>query len=97
VGETWAGPTYFASPEETVPRLEKAGFDDIEVWLQAASTAFEAGAPLEEFLATIVLGAHLERRPEAERAAFVHAVATALPKPEIDYVRLNIVARRRAD
>src|SRR5437763_310581 len=31
---------------------------------------------------------------EADRAPFVHAVASRLPKLELDYVRLNIVARR---
>jgi len=96
VGETWAGPTYFASPEETIRRLERAGFERIQAWLQEAPTPLEPGPQLEEYLATITLGAHLERRPPEERAAFVHAVATALPKPEIDYVRLNIVARRKA-
>ena len=97
VGETWAGATYFASPEETIPRLTAAGFEGIEAWLQATPTRLEPGRELEEFLATITLGPHLERRPPHERAAFVHAVATAMPKPEIDYVRLNIVARRSAD
>jgi hypothetical protein len=37
---------------------------------------------------------HLERLPAADRDAFVAAVARRLPKPEIDYVRLNIVAMR---
>jgi trans-aconitate 2-methyltransferase len=46
------------------------------------------------FLRTVVLGAHVERLPAAERDAFVHAVAERLPEPLIDYVRLNIVARR---
>jgi trans-aconitate 2-methyltransferase len=41
-----------------------------------------------------VLGAHLDRLPSAERDAFVHEVATRLPEPLIDYVRLNITARR---
>lgn len=43
----------------------------------------------------MILGAQVERLPADERDAFVHAVATALPEPLIDYVRLNIVARRR--
>jgi trans-aconitate 2-methyltransferase len=32
--------------------------------------------------------------PASERDAFVHTVAERLPDPVIDYVRLNIVARR---
>jgi hypothetical protein len=31
---------------------------------------------------------------DAEARAFVHAVATRLPRLELDYVRLNIDARR---
>jgi hypothetical protein len=34
------------------------------------------------------------RRPESERHAFVRAVIDRLGDPVIDYVRLNIAARR---
>jgi trans-aconitate 2-methyltransferase len=34
--------------------------------------------------------------PAEEHEAFVHTVAEQLPEPLIDYVRLNIVARRGA-
>ena len=43
---------------------------------------------------TVVLGAHLERLPPSEHDAFVRAVADGIGEPVIDYVRLNIVARR---
>jgi trans-aconitate 2-methyltransferase len=33
------------------------------------------------------------RLPESERDAFVREVATRMPEPVIDYVRLNITAR----
>jgi trans-aconitate 2-methyltransferase len=41
-----------------------------------------------------VLGPHLDRLPPEQHAAFVHEVASRMPEPVIDYVRLNIVARR---
>ena len=41
-----------------------------------------------------MLGAHLERLPPEDHDAFVRAVATGVGEPLIDYVRLNIVARR---
>ena len=44
----------------------------------------------------MILGAHLDRLPPAERGGFVKVVAAGLPRPEIDYVRLNVVARRAA-
>ena len=94
IGDGWLGPTHFETPLATVRRLDTAGFVDIECWLTDEPTRFEPGEPLETYLRTVVLGAHLERLPPAEHGAFVHDVATRLPEPLIDYVRLNIVARR---
>ena len=94
IGDGWLGPAHFETPEATRERLEAAGFVGIEAWLSPEPTTFEPGGPFETFLATVVLGPHLERLPEPERAAFVHEVASRLPGPALDYVRLNIVARR---
>jgi trans-aconitate 2-methyltransferase len=93
VGDGWRGPWTFATPDETRARLERAGFVDVETWLNPEPTRLEAGEPLETYLATVILVEHLPRLPERERPRFVKAVAAALPGPEIDYVRLNIVAR----
>ena len=89
----WAGPWTFATPEETAARLSAAGFVDVETWLHDEPTVVEPERR-EDFLATVILRAHLARMPEAERAALVRAVADRLPNAEIDYVRLNILARR---
>ena len=94
LGDPWPGPWTFATPEETGARLEAAGFVDVQAWLHDEPTYIEPGEPLETFLATVMLRAHLDRLPEAERAGFVLRVAERLPSPEIDYVRLNILARR---
>ncbi|MEA2537177.1 MAG: trans-aconitate 2-methyltransferase [Chloroflexota bacterium] len=94
VGDGWLGPTHYETPETTRTRLEAAGFVEVETWLHPEPTPLEPGEPLETYLATVVLGAHLERLPVAGRAAFVHEVADRLPRPEIDYVRLNILATR---
>jgi len=94
LGETWAGPWLFATPEETSGRMEAAGFVDVEAWLQDEPTPIEPGEPMETFLATVILRAHLDRMPDDDRAGFVRRVAERLPSPEIDYVRLNLVARR---
>ncbi|MDQ4068042.1 MAG: methyltransferase domain-containing protein [Actinomycetota bacterium] len=93
LGETWPGPWTFATPEETEVRLRAAGFVDVEAWLHEEPTWIEPGEPLEAFLATVILRAHLDRMPEGERAGFVRRVAERLPSPDIDYVRLNITAR----
>ena len=94
IGDGWTGPAHFETPLDTVRRLDAAGFVDIECWLTDEPTTFEAGAPFEDYLRTVVLGAHLERLPAAEHEAFVRAVAAQLPEPAIDYVRLNMVAVR---
>lgn len=91
---TWHGPWLFATPEATAERLAGAGFTAIETWLSPEPTPLEPGEPLETFLATIVLREHIARLPEAQGRAFTHAVAERLPRPEIDYIRLNITARR---
>jgi len=94
VGDGWPGPWRFATPEETRAALAAAGFTTIEAWLSEEPVAIAPGEPLETFLRTVILGAHLDRLPASEHAAFVKAVAALLPRPEIDYVRLNVVARR---
>ena len=96
IGDGWTGDVYFATPLDTVRRLEAAGFVDPEVWLTDEPTRFEPGEPFEAYLRTVVLGSHLARLPASEHDSFVHAVAHGLPEPVIDYVRLNIVARRSA-
>jgi trans-aconitate 2-methyltransferase len=90
----WNGPWNFAGPEETRRRLEAAGFTNVRTWLHDEPTPLEPGEPLETFLATVILGAHLDRLPVEARPDYVKGVAARLPKPEIDYVRLNMVARR---
>jgi trans-aconitate 2-methyltransferase len=85
----------FASPLETVERLEAAEFINPEVWLTDEPTRLDPGQPLETYLETICLRQDLERIAPADRAAFVHRVAEALEEPVLDYVRLNITATRR--
>ena len=87
----WRGPWHFASPEETAERLERLGFTDIRTWPQ--DVRVEPEHP-REYLATVVLGSHLERIPAERRDAFAGAVLARLPEPAIDYVRLNLSARR---
>src|SRR3954447_3238774 len=94
VGDGWLGPVHFETPLATVTRLDAAGFIDIECWLTDEPTRFESGEAFEAYLRTVVLGAHLERLPPSDRDGFVHEVASRLPEPLIDYVRLNILARR---
>jgi trans-aconitate 2-methyltransferase len=93
LGEDFAGRKHFAGAEETRARLERSGFTDLEVWLHAEPTPLDP-EDLEPYLAAICLGDHVDGMDDAARAVFVHEVAVRLPGPAIDYVRLNITARR---
>jgi len=84
----------FQSPETTRDRLDRSGFEEIKTWLSDAPTRFESGAPFEAFLETVCLRTFLEELPQDGRTPFVKAVADRMPEPVLDYVRLNIVARR---
>lgn len=94
IGDGWLGASHFETPMDTVRRLDAAGFVDIDCWLTDEPTRFEAGEPFETFLRTVILGPHVQRLPDGERDAFVREVASRLPEPVVDYVRLNIKARR---
>jgi len=94
IGDGWLGDVHFETPDATRSRLEAAGFVDVDCWLTEEPTSFEPGPPFEAYLRTVVLGSHVARLPESERDAFVQAVVSALPDARIDYVRLNIEARR---
>lgn len=94
IGDGWLGDVHFETPEATAARLDAAGFVDIETWLQPEPTRFEPGEAFEAYLRTVVLGSHLARLAEDEHDAFVRDVAAGIGDPVIDYVRLNIVARR---
>ena len=98
--EGWQDDKNYADAQTTRARLEAAGFEEVETWLHDEAAAFGSVDELARFLATVVLGGHLERLPEGEREPFAAAVAgeiTAVDgSPLLDYVRLNIDARRAA-
>ena len=85
----WSGPWNFAGPGETAQRLHAAGFTAVECWLEPWPVRPH---DVETYLRTICLGPYLERLPEAEHAAFAREVAGRVGG-ELDYVRLNMVAR----
>jgi hypothetical protein len=90
--EDWKRPWFFSSPEAAQGSLEQAGFTDIECWLN------EKPEPLDhprEFLRVVCLAPHLPLLPEDLRDDFIDDVLAAMPEPvTIDYVRLNINARK---
>ena len=86
----WTGPWNFAGAEETAERLERAGFAEIETWLEPYPVTPED--PLA-FVTTVCLGPHLEPLPGELRDGFAEAVCDRAGS-ELDYVRLNIDAKK---
>jgi trans-aconitate 2-methyltransferase len=88
------GVTNFYTPEQTEDRLRAAGFTDVRCWLQEIPVTPDD--PIG-YLRTIILGQHVERLGDDLGMAYVHEVAEGLGFPgkvTLDYVRLNISARR---
>ena len=98
IGDGWLGPAHYETPMATVRRLDAAGFVDIECWLTDEPTRFEPGEPFETFLRTVILGAEPGAAPAgASTTPSSTRSPSRLPEPLIDYVRLNIVARRSGE
>jgi len=88
----------FAAPEETHARLAAAGFVAIETWLEPQPVGFATAAEFGAFIQTVALRPYLAALPEDLLAAFVDAVVEEDEhtggKRTVDYVRLNMSARR---
>jgi trans-aconitate 2-methyltransferase len=89
----WQGPWNFAAPEETAGRLARVGFEAIETWLEPHPVVPDDPG---DYLRTVCLGYHLEQLPEELRDGYVSEVLERAPE-ELDYVRLNITARRAGE
>lgn len=85
-------PWTYATAEETTRRLQRAGFQEVSAWLEPRPT------PLQDartFVAKVCLVRHLDRLPARLRDPFVDGVMARLDEPVVlDYVRLNMTARR---
>ena len=84
----------FADPDEDAALLRDAGFTDIRCWLHDEPTVIEPPEAMASFLRTVCLGPYVGHLSPAEQDAFVAEVQRRMPKPELDYVRLNIDATR---
>lgn len=83
---------HFASPEATEQRLASAGFEAVSCRLAPSP---ERPPEPRSYIESVCLGAHTAALPEDLRQPFVDAVYEAWgPEHELDYVRLNISARR---
>ncbi len=110
----WRRPWNYATAEQTAERLGRAGFADVQTWLEDRPTQLPEP---RAFIATVCLVRHLDPLPEDLRERFVDRVMARLDDPParsgvaasrgdvkrdrrggapvvLDYVRLNMTARR---
>lgn len=96
----WRDPWEFATPDVTAERLTCAGFEVLDIWLNPEPVELSSEEHLADYLETVVLGTHLLQLGPEQHRPFAEAVAQTVmrrtDKALIDYVRLNIVARRPA-
>ncbi len=92
--EDWTGPWNFADDRATTALLERIGFTDVRCSLEDWPVT-----PPEphDYLRTVCLGHHLEQLPDELRETLVGRVVDTMGDPlMLEYVRLNISARRPA-
>jgi trans-aconitate 2-methyltransferase len=88
----WKGPWNYARADVTAERLEAAGFVEVSTWLEPSPVTVDDPEP---FVRTVCLLRHLDLLPQELHTDFIRAVLARAGTPlELDYVRLNIVARR---
>jgi trans-aconitate 2-methyltransferase len=88
----WTWPKRMAGAEETEERLRAAGFDEARAWLEPWPVR-PSDPPA--YLHKVCLRAHADRLPEVRRDPFIAEVLALLGEPIVlDYVRLNLEARR---
>jgi trans-aconitate 2-methyltransferase len=84
----------FGTPEQTERRLRIAGFIDIDIAVVPHSARFESSTQLEVYLTTVPLRPVLDRLPIDQHDQVVRAVAARLPDRQVDFMRLQVSARR---
>jgi trans-aconitate 2-methyltransferase len=98
--EDWSEPWHYADETSTRRRLESAGFEAIEVGLEAAPIQFDSPADFAEFITTVCIRPYLAHLPLSDRQAFTNELTLRAAGDEerftLDYWRLNISARRPA-
>jgi trans-aconitate 2-methyltransferase len=96
--DDWVEPTYYADVASTERRLAAAGFVDINVWMEPAPTTFDGPDEFRQFIGNVCVREHAARLRREDREAFLRELTVAAvgdtPPLTLDYLRLNIAARR---
>jgi trans-aconitate 2-methyltransferase len=94
----WTNFNHFETVADTERRLDRVGFDDLDVSLVSSPVTFNSPDAFSEFVAAVCLRHHLERLPGDARDAFLARITNDSVDDDVpltlDYWRLNIAARR---
>ena len=93
---TWSDPWLFATADDTRRRLADAGFESVDVALEAAPTRMAGAAAFADFIACVCVRHHIDKLPAGVRPLFVAELTEQFaaddPPFTLDYWRLNIAA-----
>ena len=97
-GNNWREPWEYADPRTSHARLSHAGFIEVRAWLEATPVTFGSAAEFRTFVDHVCLRPYLSCLPKAHHDAFsqvlVEQAAQDTPPFTLDYVRLNLEARK---
>jgi trans-aconitate 2-methyltransferase len=97
---TWNHPWEFASAETTADRMHRAGFVDVETWLEPAAFKLGSAEEYREFLGPVILRPFMNAISDAglrdEFLVDMVSEAAGNPSFELDYWRLNLRGRKHS-
>lgn len=97
--QDWQKIWEYPTPEVTAERLQRAGFVEIQTVLEPAPATLPDEQTFRAFCATITLGPYVQRLPEELQDRFLNPIVREAAQDDppftLDYLRLNMQARRR--
>jgi trans-aconitate methyltransferase len=95
----WTRSTHYEAPETFQDNMGRAGFVDVQIWLEAAPSRLPGEQDYKDFLATVTLREHSARITDPIlRQRFVDELARRASQDDppftMDYWRLNMSARK---
>lgn len=95
----WRRTTHYETPETFHDNMLRAGFKDIDIWLEPAPAQLSSAEEFKDYLATVTLREHTSRITDPIlRQRFLDQLALHAsqdsPPFVMDYWRLNISARK---